>query len=379
MKYFIILSFIFCFGCTSDTLRGVLSESSATELKNVDSVIVDYSTLRKSFILDDYIINDYVDFEKAMKEIAPGGVIQCNPATTYLFKRSILVTKPITIIGYSTCVNKSTIWKFPVDSAGISFLRKFNSSGSRIQGIYFDGGHKKDVKNDNHGLYTQVRVDLKDCVFEAFPGHGVFLDGTSRISETSNVNRNMIESCRFSRNSKDGLHIEGNDANVCVIMNCDASNNEGTGFFDASMTGNIYIAPHTNNNGFAKGKVTHNCIRWYAITDSVPPNIEPGTNKVYWDTLLAAKDGHCIKPINEFPKWEPSKSYSSAKSFLTLKNGRGLLLLPYSEDNQVPAMFPGSVMILNGSFRVDDISKVQHLKQSTNGITENTQPLRKFK
>lgn len=337
---------------------------------------------KKTIQLDEYVVNGFVESDRVVSDIAPGGLIQCSPSTEYKFKKSVEFNKPVNINGYSTCVYGSTRWKFPKDSAGIKFVRLPNSNptGSTITGIYFDGAHSVNAPA-NHGIYTQSRVDIRNCVVEAFAGHGIFMDGTSRTNEQANVNRAFLESVRCSRNRLDGFHIIGNDANVLIVSNCDASNNEGNGFVDSTMTGNLYLAPHTNNNGFAYGKVTYNCIRWQASADEVPAGIAPGEHKdwkKYWDTLLVAKDGRCIQPINEFPKWDSLKVYRGSRPFKFGKNANHVVIIPYREDNQTTAWFNGTTLIFNGAVRLAPESLPQHLKQSTNGLTTHRKDFKKL-
>jgi len=194
-----------------------------------------------------------------------------------------------------------------------------------------------------------------------------------------NVNRNTVTNCRFSRNGGDGLHVDGNDANVITVTGCDATNNEGNGFYDGAMMCNLYLSPHTNGNGWRGGKVTHNCIRWFAVSDSVPPGIEPGVSQnwqAHWDTLFAARDGRCLPATVEFQAWQPGRAYKTARPFLFVGNARHTVVNPYREDNQAAALFSGGTLVINGACRMDAKSKGQWLFQSTNGTTNATKQIK---
>ncbi|TXH49391.1 MAG: right-handed parallel beta-helix repeat-containing protein [Desulfurellales bacterium] len=334
----------------------------------------------KTAFLDNYVSKGQVESARLLAELPDGGVIQCSPATVYLFKTPLRFTKSVTILGFSTTANRSTVWKFPIDSAGVSFTRTdtASSTGNIVSGIWFDGGHRDGAKAA-HGCYATGRTDLADCVFEGFAGHGVFLDGTGVKGANGNVNRNTVTNCRFSRNGGDGLHVDGNDANVITVTGCDATNNEGNGFYDGAMMCNLYISPHTNGNGWRGGKVTHRCIRWFALSDSVPPGIEPGISQnwqAHWDTLFVARDGRCLPATVEFQAWQPGRAYKTARPFLFVGNARHTVINPYREDNQAAALFSGGTLVINGACRMDAKSKGQWLFQSTNGTTNATKQIK---
>ncbi len=346
----------------------------------VAQTLISKSEVKGVLMLDNYVKAGAVDTKGLLNEVQSGCVIQCSPATEYVFKNSLVFTKSVTITGYSTTVNRSTVFKFPIDSAGLSFIRTDSSSsvGNSITGIWFDGGHRENAL-PKHGLWATGRTDLTNCVFEGFAGHGVYLDGTGTKGSNGNVNRNMLTNCRFSKNGRNGLHIDGNDANVVNVINCDASNNEGHGFYDGAMMCNLYLSPHSNNNGLKGGKITHQCIRWFALTDSVPKGIEPLKSpkwELYWDTLQVAKDGRCLQPTGEFQAWKADRAYKTSRPFCFVGNTRHTIINPYVEQNQAASYLDGGTLVINGAITLDPKSRCQWIRQETNGVSRFSNPIK---
>lgn len=63
-----------------------------------------------------------------------------------------------------------------------------------------------------------------------------------------NANNTQIRDCILSDNGQDGLYIAGDDSNIMLIMNVDASGNGRDGINDRSFLGCTFVGCHTSAN-----------------------------------------------------------------------------------------------------------------------------------
>lgn len=106
--------------------------------------------------------------------------------------------------------------------------------------------------NGQDGLWVEARVDVRNVHVANFSGHGVRVDAdinrTPEQGGPSGASACSFLSVRSTGNQGNGWHFRGGDANECVLIDCDASSNEGWGYFDESFLGNNGLGVHAANN-----------------------------------------------------------------------------------------------------------------------------------
>lgn len=165
-----------------------------------------------------------------------------------------------------------------------------NASGTHICNLRIVSTHSRKVEDTDyyHGIVMKSRGRVENCLIEGFSGNGIHIanvqNGLNKIWDgvqwnpnpdykplidpvnlefgdialenldieertvNSNANNFLLVNCRISSCGKHGIYLYGSDSNAGNLINCDASSNEGWGFFDASRLGNTYVGCHTAGN-----------------------------------------------------------------------------------------------------------------------------------
>lgn len=83
---------------------------------------------------------------------------------------------------------------------------------------------------------------------ENFTGIGIRVDADTERTPPAASNLNYFERVRSTGNLGHGWHFKGGDANESVLVNVDATSNQGIGFFDESFLGNSIVGGHSAGN-----------------------------------------------------------------------------------------------------------------------------------
>lgn len=139
--------------------------------------------------------------------------------------------------------------------SGGSYL---TSSGSIIERLGLQGGYSGTV-SESHGIHVRAPVVVRDVIIYKFPGDGIYartqIGGGGALEGQSNLSR--FERVWLEQN-RNGMYLEGADANAIVIDACSAMDNRGWGFWDNSFLGNFYRGCHTRTNASGAYKADRN-------------------------------------------------------------------------------------------------------------------------
>lgn len=231
--------------------------------------------------------NDYAAFAAAIDALPDRGGALYVPQGKYRISSTINIAKPVRIIGEGIGQNPGIV-------DGVSYTGADIYHGSRIvcdagvAGIVFHPHTTVDsiatVMADINAHYTEwsaFRSSMRDVMVlgpslsgtSAYSAgiHGirakttVYFDNVWVIgfgdngfdisagssgsgSDYGNADMSILKACHAVRCGNNGFNLEGNDAQVCTLIGCDASLNGGWGFNDDSFLGNTYISCHAQRN-----------------------------------------------------------------------------------------------------------------------------------
>lgn len=115
--------------------------------------------------------------------------------------------------------------------------------------LYSQGGTSASA----HGIEARHNIYARDLIVYNFAGHGLFVSASADVSTSpatkyGNANHSSFSNVFATENSGCGFRIEGRDANVIKLDNCNATINGSWGFSDSAFLGNTYINCHTSVN-----------------------------------------------------------------------------------------------------------------------------------
>ncbi len=157
-----------------------------------------------------------------------------------------------------------------------SVFRDFALIGGN-DGAYADGFHSR----------TLVHCENVHSIW--FMGDGFRLCATSDIpnanDEYGNASGSTFVNCVTISNAGQGFHIQGRDANACLITALNARTNLYWGILDESLLGNTYVQPHLAGNigGAirAAGSVASSTFVQPYIEGDIHSNCEVAANNVF--------------------------------------------------------------------------------------------------
>ncbi len=259
----------------------------------------------------------------------------------------------------------ATQLRFPVSTAGIilntqhtrDYISEPNGAsaeGSIVEGVKLKGGGGS--RSDNaDGIFMRGRGVVRDCQIEGFARDGIYIGaGSDGNPFPGNANNWKVENVRSTFNGRDGLRVEGTDANAGHCIGGDYSFNGEWGIRDLSFLGNHFEAPHGESNGLgvangpAIGGVATATVAYptaqgqrYALVygqeaaGSVTP---PGTNAAVWINLGPDNNGGVL--------WSSGITVRSGGAYAMRSTCQ--LLGAYSEGGQGPSQSLGGAIIMGG-------------------------------
>lgn len=182
----------------------------------------------------------------------------------YLAANTLDITVGIRILGEALgdAGGEATQIRWAVNTPGIRVQRgnTTGDSGANAGSVSLNGGDASIIEKialigggavdaEYNAILSRARVTIRDCFINnwqgdgiqirAFAGAGGALEGNANNWE---VSRCLIQNCR------NGLFVDGNDANAGAATLVDAISNRQWGIFDSSFLGNTYSACHTSGN-----------------------------------------------------------------------------------------------------------------------------------
>lgn len=202
--------------------------------------------------------DDTLAFERAFSTVIPGTTILLAPGRSYRLTRSLLFTKPLIIKGgtkedTSLVFDRGTYASLGAQRAAIllphsdsaSSIKEHGARRSVLTGfsVHWKGGTDAAL----HGVLVNSPVYFSEIDIHGFPIDGFRVEAaTERLK--GNANGSSFTNCSALGNGGHGFSLYGDNANACVFVGSRAFNNQGSGFYDASLLGNTYIAAEVDNN-----------------------------------------------------------------------------------------------------------------------------------
>lgn len=196
---------------------------------------------------------------------------------------------------------------------------------------------------NNHGIRVRCPFYFENVSITEADGNGFDLFGEA--PSEGNLNLSMMVNCRASF-CKNGLHVEGFDANQIRFFSCDFSQNRRWGVYDNGFLGNNYYDPHfaTNGTGIAgvNTVVTYGGKYWAASNPEGTPNVnhQPDISPTFWREVGA---------MSATGAWNSGTDYVSGGTiFIANSNAFGRVEHIYSEGFQPGALYNARTYITKG-------------------------------
>lgn len=104
-----------------------------------------------------------------------------------------------------------------------------------------------------HGIELRQTAHVRDCIVLQFGGNGVTVSASADVSTSpptkyGNASHSSFTNVFSTQNHGCGFRIEGRDASVIKLDNCNATINGSWGFSDSGFLGNTYVNCHASVN-----------------------------------------------------------------------------------------------------------------------------------
>lgn len=252
------------------------------------------------------------------------------------------------------------------------------SGTSVIRGLHLIGGyvHGTTAEGEHHGIHLRCMAAVEDCFVRGFQGDGIHIRGDTSVSNNTNlsfVSRSTVELCR------NGVFLQGGDANACSFIHLNVNSNRRWGVLDASFLGNSYFGCHSATNGAQPSNgpslcPPNRCVyngNVYALKhgedawgSANPPSGTTSHNQGWW--YVAA--GSAAAWLN-IEAWQSGRSYRSGGSYAaTDPNNRSVFLGCYSEGDMAPNQLFGRSAIYGGLHECSVRGQATWLKPEFDGL-----------
>lgn len=208
----------------------------------------------------DGVAIDTPAFNAAMAALAPGGNLHLEPGKTYLLNATLVLTKPINIIGGS---KENTTLLFATAGTYLAAPWKCGiiavHTTTAIPG--FPGDARRSVLSgftikpqgsiaSMRGLIAAAPIYVQevDAYNFTLDGMAVMAAGNASSPINGNANGTAFRNCISQSNGGSGFYSIGDDANACTYVGCRAPLNTSYGFYDDSLLGNTYIGCEADGN-----------------------------------------------------------------------------------------------------------------------------------
>jgi hypothetical protein len=202
---------------------------------------------------------DWAAFTAAHDAMSPSGTadertrgnILLVPRGQYYLSDTWKISKRCVILGTNAgdqIENAASRLVFPINTTGIrlySFVDTPTGSAAdftRIIGLSLSSTEDA----SGHGIHATCRIVVEDCVIRDFKQHGIYINGQTGV--TGNANMSTVRRTRAVSCGGNGLHLEGNDTQVCVAELFDGSGNTGYAIYDNCTYANTFISCHAAGN-----------------------------------------------------------------------------------------------------------------------------------
>jgi hypothetical protein len=148
--------------------------------------------------------------------------------------------------------------------------------GSRIEGLAIVSAGNGATYAAKRGLYSRTRIFAENVWAHGHGDEGFRIEASSDVADGhayGNANLSNLTSCDATDNDGDGFYFGGRDMNGSVFVGLNAQGNGDWGFNDQGLLGNAYIGCHAagNTTGSFRGDsavAAHVYVGCYVETDS---------------------------------------------------------------------------------------------------------------
>jgi hypothetical protein len=261
---------------------------------------------------------------------------------------SIVFNQSINIKGDGFFFEAKTILSFPENKTGL--IIKYNNGEigikSEISNLKLQSkqGGTGPFYINRHGISANAIIKIDNVEVFSFGGDGLHIESCAirpagenknyGNSDGSSIKNFKATACR------NGIYLEGCDANSILFENIDVSSNRRWGVYDNGQLGNNYIKPHTAFNGVAATNglsVVKYAEKFYTarpgydgyFTDATDSNYNkrPDLNPSYW--LEVTSMTHTL--WNDYTRY-----YSGGPICIRHPSARSNILNAYTEPFQPP-------------------------------------------
>lgn len=234
----------------------------------------------------------------------------------------------------------------PTHQAGdASIIRHLTLMGDWVSG---------NVNNSMHGIQMRAAAHVEHVNIYGFRGDGihVFAAAGGGAGSEGNANQFSIRNTSVNR-CRNGLFVDGPDANAGQVNLCDFSSNRRWGVLDSSFLGNTYVACHADANtldvdGRAVCSFGGNLYTVvHGAEAGASTNAPSGTtaNNAYWSYIGAGAPaaGYGRRAWLSGMTWESGGAYCTDTA-----TAETVLVGCYSESGQPPSQFEYPTAVYGG-------------------------------
>lgn len=229
-----------------------------------------------------------------------------------------------------------------------------SAGGTLLRNLFLLGGYDG-TEGEHHGIHIKVCVFVENCWIANFSGDGIYINASAGLGAPNEGNAN---NCGVSRvrvvGCRNGVYINGDDANAGYFERIDVSSNRRWGVWDSSFLGNTHIGHHALDNGLVPDTiptmVSYNGNRYAVVAEqgagaSVNAPSGDTTDTGYW-IYISAGDAH---PFLNIPDWFSGIEVRDGGCFKTDNaNGKTVFMNCYAESG-APAQTASGTLVIGGN------------------------------
>lgn len=284
-------------------LVGFLQAGTGAVLRTMQSKARDFVNVRDFGAVGNGTTDDYPAFQAALDYIASLSLPTCRlyvPDGKYRLSAKLNFYNNIRLTGDGWGQNPGIVdgvtYPYPTNwygsllilDAGVSALEFFpftteesvaavianpslyytlpSSYGSVVENIFIVS-MSNGVAGAQYGVKSRTKITLRNVGIYGFPSDGLWITATSDIpdgNQYGNANMTVLENLICDNNGRDGVRLQGRDANGMSIVNLDCRNNGAWGLNMESLLSNNVCSGHFDGNNrllAASGTATVGSIR----------------------------------------------------------------------------------------------------------------------
>lgn len=228
-------------------------------IRTVEARLLENLSVRDLGAVGDGVTDDYPAFQAAHDLLSGptsyrGGRIRV-PFGTYYLSDTWKISKRVTIVGDNSGDQPNTagtLLNFPADKTGIRLYSNIDSiTGTGADRTQIEGLNLTALARNESGkgIHATCVVKIDHCIVRGFEEHGIHMHGQTGVGATGIADGWSVKNTRILVCGGNGLHVNGNDANVGYAEGVECSSNEGFGYYDNASYCNTYVACMSHFNG----------------------------------------------------------------------------------------------------------------------------------